>query len=123
LQSLVPDDALNPDDVETEVLSGVAQDTTLWRRVAKADVIRRSDVRTRQLYFDISGVGLPQWDKHVSAVIARIREIGIGRMLFGCDGTADFMRPSEVWEAYRRLPLTTEEASAIAANVAPYLRA
>src|SRR5688500_7551142 len=88
-----------------------------------AQAIRRSDARTRRLYFDISGVGMPEWDKHVSAVVARIREIGTGRMLFGCDGTADFMRPIEVWETYRRLPLTTEEASAIAANVAPYLPA
>ena len=36
---------------------------------------------------------------------------------------ADFMRPVEAWEACRRLPLTVQEAFAIAANVAPYLHA
>jgi predicted TIM-barrel fold metal-dependent hydrolase len=88
-----------------------------------AQAIRRSDARTRRLYFDISGVGLPEWEKHVSAVAACIRQVGTDRMLFGSDGTADFMRPVEAWEACRQLPLTVQEASAIAANVAPYLHA
>jgi len=44
-------------------------------------------------------------------------------MLFGSDGTADFMRPVEAWEASRQLPLTVQEASAIAVNVAPYIHA
>ena len=88
-----------------------------------ADAIRRSDPRTRRLYFDISGVGLPEWEKYTTAVAACIRQIGIDRVLFGSDGTADFMRPVEAWEACRRLPLTVEETSEVAANVAPYLRA
>ena len=41
-----------------------------------ADAIRRSDPRTRRLYFDISGVGLPEWQKHASAVAACIRQVG-----------------------------------------------
>jgi predicted TIM-barrel fold metal-dependent hydrolase len=87
------------------------------------DAIRRSDPRTRGLYFDISGVGLPEWQKHASAVATCIRQIGTDRVLFGSDGTADFMRPIEAWEACRQLPLTVLETSAVAANVAPYLRA
>ncbi len=82
--------------------------------------IRRSDPRTRRLYFDISGVGLPEWQKHASAVAACIRGVGLSRMLFGSDGTADALRPIEVWEACRQLPLAVEEIVAIAANVAPY---
>ena len=88
-----------------------------------ARAIRRSDARTRRLYFDISGVGLPEWQKHASAVAACIRRVGTDRMLFGSDGTGDFMRPIEVWEACRQLPLTAQEVSAVAANVAPYLHA
>ena len=88
-----------------------------------ADAIRRSDPRARRLYFDISGVGLPEWEKHAPAVAARIRHVGTDRVLFGSDGTADFMRPVEAWEACRQLPLTVQETSAVAANVAPYLRA
>ena len=88
-----------------------------------AKAIRRSDPRTRRLYFDISSVGLPEWRKHASAVVASIRQVGTDRMLFGSDGTADFLRPREAWEACRQLPLTVQEVSAIAANIAPYLRA
>jgi predicted TIM-barrel fold metal-dependent hydrolase len=88
-----------------------------------ARAIRRSDARTRRLYFDISGVGLPEWQKHASAVAACIRRVGADRVLFGSDGTVDFMRPIEAWEACRQLPLTAQEVSAVAANVAPYLHA
>jgi uncharacterized protein len=87
-----------------------------------ADAIRQSDPRTRRLCFDISGVGLPEWKKHAPAVAACIRRIGTDRVLFGSDGTADFMRPVEAWEACRQLPLTAQEMSAVAANVASYLR-
>jgi predicted TIM-barrel fold metal-dependent hydrolase len=88
-----------------------------------AEAIRRSDPRTRRLYFDISGVGLPEWEKHATAVAACFRRVGTDRILFGSDGTAESMRPVEVWDACRRLPLSSEEMSAVAANVAPYLRA
>ena len=88
-----------------------------------AEAIRRSDPRTRRLYFDISGVGLPEWQKHAPAVAAGIRQVGTERTLFGSDGTADVMRPIEAWEAFRQLPLTVQETFALAANVAPYLRA
>jgi uncharacterized protein len=88
-----------------------------------AQAIRRSDPRTGRLYFDISGVGLAEWKKHASAVAACIRQVGTDRMLFGSDGTADFMRPVEALEACRQLPLTVQEISAVEANIAPYLRA
>jgi hypothetical protein len=71
----------------------------------------------------MSGVGLPEWQKHATAVTACIRRVGIERVLFGSEGTAEFLRPVEAWEACRQLPLTGRETSAIAANVAPYLRA
>ena len=87
------------------------------------DAIRRSDPGTRRLYFDVSGVGLPEWQKHAPGIAACIRRVGTDRVLFGSDGTADFMRPGEAWEACRQLPLTVPETSAIAANVAPYLTA
>lgn len=58
-----------------------------------ARAIARSDPRTRRLYFDISGVGLPEWERRASAVAASIRQVGMDRVLFGSDGTADAMRP------------------------------
>lgn len=88
-----------------------------------AQALGHRDPRTRRLYFDISGVGLPEWRKHASAVTACIREVGTDRVLFGSDGTADSMQPVEAWHACRQLALTVLETSAIAANVAPYLRA
>jgi predicted TIM-barrel fold metal-dependent hydrolase len=88
-----------------------------------AQAIRRADPRTHRLYFDISGVGLPDWQKYASAVAASIRQVGTDRTRFGSDGTADFLRPAEAWEACRQLPLAVQEASAIAASIAPYLRA
>lgn len=87
-----------------------------------AAAIRSADPRTRRLYFDISGVGLPDWQKHASAVAASIRQVGTDRMLFGSDGNGESLRPAEVWQTCRELPLTPAELSAIAANVAPYVR-
>ena len=66
--------------------------------------IRRSEPLTRRLYFDISGVGLPEWRKHASAVASAIRRVGMDRILFGSDGTADAMRPAEVWDDCTTLP-------------------
>jgi predicted TIM-barrel fold metal-dependent hydrolase len=83
--------------------------------------IRSSDPRTRRLYFDVSGVGLPELQKHVAGVAAAMRQVGLDRMLFGSDGTADAMRPVEAWESCRQLPLTADEFDAMASNVAPYV--
>jgi predicted TIM-barrel fold metal-dependent hydrolase len=97
-------------------------------RVAEAlgvfvDALERSDPRVQRLFFDVSGVaGIGNWEQHRARVAERLRRIGMARILFGSDGTADVLRPRDAWTLFRRLPLSDEEFSQIAANVAPYLR-
>jgi hypothetical protein len=53
-----------------------------------------------------------------------IRQIGVGRILYGSDGPIfGNVQPSEAWGEFRReMPLTGEEFTTIANNIAPYAR-
>jgi hypothetical protein len=53
-----------------------------------------------------------------------MRPVGLDRNLYGSDGYMfGNSQPAQAWEAFRReVPLTNEEFTAIANNVAPYLR-
>lgn len=88
-----------------------------------ADAVERHDPRTRHLWFDVATVV----DRNISAaqaelVVKRIRQVGVGRVLYGSDAaTGDNLRPKEGWAAFRPLPLTEQEFRQIAHNVAPYL--
>jgi predicted TIM-barrel fold metal-dependent hydrolase len=91
-----------------------------------ADAIAKHDPRTRHLYVDVSGVvgfalGIPV-DK-ANLMAARLRKIGLDRILYGSDTPTgvNFM-PREAWVAFRQLPLTDAEFRTIANNVAPYMR-
>jgi predicted TIM-barrel fold metal-dependent hydrolase len=88
------------------------------------EAIAKQDARVARLYFDVSGVaGLGNWRDHASQVAARIREIGVGRVLYGSDGAgAGNLTPREAWAAFRALPLSNQEFSTIASNVAPFMR-
>jgi predicted TIM-barrel fold metal-dependent hydrolase len=89
-----------------------------------AAAVANGDPRTRQLWFDVTTVA----DRNISlanakVVAERIRQLGVGRVLYGSDAASgDNLRPREGWAAFRRLPLTNEEFRTIATNVAPYLR-
>ena len=51
-------------------------------------------------------------------IAARIREIGLGRILYASDAP-----PPEAWHAFRTtLPLTEAEFRTLANNVAPYMQ-
>jgi len=53
----------------------------------------------------------------------RIRQIGVGRVLYGTDSAqGDNLRPVDAWAAFRRLPLSEDEFARIAGNVPPYWR-
>ena len=52
-------------------------------------------------------------------IIARIRQLGIERVLYGSDGAVAENSPQT---AFRRLPLTPDEFRIIESNVAPYMR-
>ena len=82
-----------------------------------ADAFSSHDPLTRNLYFDISGAWSYAKPEEMPEIVARIRQIGIGRILYGSDAP-----PAEAWKAFReKLPLTEAEFRTIASNVAPYL--
>jgi predicted TIM-barrel fold metal-dependent hydrolase len=86
--------------------------------------IARQDPRMRRVIFDVSGVaGLGEWRTRSALITKRIRELGVARVVYGSDGAADASQtPREMWARFRELPLTDAEFTAIAGNVAPYLR-
>ena len=83
------------------------------------------DPRTRNLYFDIAEVALAISNTPGAApkVVARMRQIGLQRILYGSDGpVAESATPLDSWKRTLTLPLTEDEFRTIANNVAPYLR-
>ena len=90
-----------------------------------ADAVSRADARTRNLYFDIAEVPLAisKAPEAPPKVVARMRQIGLDRILYGSDGpVVESATPLEAWKRIRTLPLTEEELRIVASNVAPYLR-
>jgi predicted TIM-barrel fold metal-dependent hydrolase len=88
------------------------------------EAIRSGDPRTKNLYFDVSGVVRAETPAEEAKLLAtRIREVGVERVFYGSDAAAGGNAPPrEAWAAFRKLPLTEAEFRTIAANVAPYLR-
>jgi len=88
------------------------------------DAIASKDSRMAHVYFDASGVaGLGEWKDKVSVVAKRIRELGVGRVLYGSDGAAGGnLAPAEAWAAFRQLPLSDAEFRTIASNIARHMR-
>ena len=88
------------------------------------DAIKVQDARMAHVYFDISGVaGVGQWESKKGLIAARIRQVGVGRILWGSDGAfGGGLTPEQALRAYRQLPLSAEEFHAIDANIAPYMR-
>ena len=79
----------------------------------------------KNVYFDVATnihPESPARDREFMA--ARMRQIGMGRLLYGSDGTAgDNPVPAEYWRALRKKSgLSSAELQAIAGNIAPYLR-
>jgi predicted TIM-barrel fold metal-dependent hydrolase len=82
------------------------------------DALARNDARVRHVFIEVSGVsGLGRSRDRDPLVAARIRQIGLGRILYGSDGP-----PKTAWTAFTQLPLTADEIATIASNVAPYMR-
>jgi predicted TIM-barrel fold metal-dependent hydrolase len=88
-----------------------------------AEAAERRDPRLSRFYFDISGVaGLGNWKERVNVVAARIRQLGVERVLYGSDGAVGENSPQKAIAAFRQLPLTADEFRTIEGNVAPYMR-
>lgn len=95
-----------------------------------AEAVAAGDPRTKNLYFDLTEVeaaasitGNPS--ETMQAIAQRIRRIGLERILYGSDAaaTADAPPTALRWARLRhKLPLTNEELSVVAGNVAPYMR-
>jgi predicted TIM-barrel fold metal-dependent hydrolase len=87
------------------------------------EAIARADPRASRLWFDVTGVVTPGQSSAAAArVAAQIRQVGLSRILYGSDAAVAANSPREAWTAFRRLPLTPDEFTTIATNVAPYLR-
>ncbi len=91
-----------------------------------ADAVAKNDPRTKNLWFDVTTVAVPNNSPEISALLVKlIRQIGVKRMLFGSDaavGSNPNLLPREAWEAFSRLELTEKELKTISTNVASYLR-
>jgi len=89
-----------------------------------ADAIARHDGRMRNVWFDAAVVVTPTLSTdQLGRIAARIRQIGVGRVLYGSDAAvAPETYPSAGWAAFRRLPLSEAELQAIASNITPYMR-
>lgn len=90
-----------------------------------ADAVANHEPGTNNLYFEVSGTGVTPrtTEEDTKEIVAAIRKIGVGRILYGSDGAAGGNPPPRgAWAAFRQLPLTDDEFRAIASNVAPYLR-
>jgi uncharacterized protein len=90
------------------------------------DAQQAGDPRVRNLWFDATGVvhnlNFPR--DGAERVAARIRELGVERVVFGADMPIGVtLPPRQAWAAFRGLlPLTDHEFAVIANNIAPYLR-
>jgi predicted TIM-barrel fold metal-dependent hydrolase len=87
-----------------------------------AEAIAAGDPRTRHVYFDVTSVADGRRSEaELKRLAARLREIGLGRILFGSD-----MAPPPAWQPWMTfrmtVPLTAAEFQRIAGNVAPYLQ-
>lgn len=88
------------------------------------EAIAAHDPRVKNLWFDVTAVvrsGISP--EKATLVAARIRQIGLSRVLYGSDAHGGGNpAPREGWAAFRQLPLTQQEFGTIARNLAPYMR-
>ena len=88
------------------------------------DAITRHDPRMKNVWFDATAVVRPGMSSdELQQIAARIRQLGVERVLYGSDAAASPLAyPRAGWEAFQRLPLTKAELRVIANNVTPYMR-
>ena len=88
------------------------------------DAIAKRDPRMTNVWFDATAVVRPGMQPaDLERIAARIRQVGVGRVLYGSDAAASPQTyPKAGWAAFLGLPLTTAEFRIIANNAAPYMR-
>jgi predicted TIM-barrel fold metal-dependent hydrolase len=89
-----------------------------------AQAVERGHPATRNLWFDVASIADRDIKPDAAALLVkRIRQVGVGRVLYGTDSAqGDNLRPVEAWAAFRKLPLTEAELTQIAGNVPPYFK-
>lgn len=87
------------------------------------DAIMRYDARLKNVWFDAAGVVQVELSAdQLRQVAARIRQIGVERVLYGSDAAASpYAYPRAGWAAFRRLPLSEAEFRLIATSITPYM--
>jgi uncharacterized protein len=92
--------------------------------VAYADAVSAPHRATKNLYFDVTSIILPGKKDAMERMATLIRQIGVGRILYGSDGPIFWnVQAAEAWGSFRReMPLTDDEFKTVANNIAPYLR-
>jgi predicted TIM-barrel fold metal-dependent hydrolase len=84
-----------------------------------ADAIQKGDPRMKNVYFDVATVADEQPEEELKRFAARIRQVGLKRVLYGSDLGPPYAR--QEWLTFRTtVPLTDDEMRTIATNVAPY---
>jgi predicted TIM-barrel fold metal-dependent hydrolase len=90
-----------------------------------AEAIAAGNPQTKNLYFDITTLVNLNISVEKSKLLAeRIRQLGVRRVLYGSDlAVGGNLPPRQSWALFRGLlPLTEQEFTTIANNVAPYMR-
>ena len=84
----------------------------------------RLDPRMRNVYFDVAtNVHAETTPQAAAAIAARIRQVGLSRVLYGSDLNPPGGSISSGWEIFRnKLPLTEAELRTIASNVLRFAR-
>ncbi|HEY1150520.1 MAG TPA: amidohydrolase family protein [Pseudoduganella sp.] len=89
-----------------------------------AEAVQHGDPRARKLWFDIASLPDGKLTKEQEQrLVARIRQVGVSRVLYGSDAAAgNNLRPLEGWAAFLSLPLTEDEVAIVSTNLPPYWR-
>jgi predicted TIM-barrel fold metal-dependent hydrolase len=87
-----------------------------------AEAVQNHDPHANNLWFDVASIVDRDIKPATAALIVKlIRQVGVGRVLYGTDSAqGDNLRPRDSWAAFRKLPLSPAEFAHIAANVPPY---
>ncbi|HSA54186.1 MAG TPA: amidohydrolase family protein [Gemmatimonadaceae bacterium] len=87
-----------------------------------AEAIATGDRRTANVYFDLTAIAPIGADSVRNAIVERLRQIGLRRLVFGIDLADSTAQLGERWARLMEFPFSAEERRAIAGNVAPYMR-
>jgi predicted TIM-barrel fold metal-dependent hydrolase len=87
-----------------------------------AEAIAAGDRRTANVYFDLTAIAPIGPDSIRSAIVQRLRQIGLRRLVFGIDLADNAAQMRERWTRLMEFPFSADERRVISANVAPYMR-